>query len=74
MITMPPQDYRTVCPNCTNPTGVTLCSVTIYGGAMTVYLGCSCCDHAWSDVAVDRLLRNDPRGSRPPRESRVVLH
>jgi len=75
LTTLPPQHFRAVCPKCTNPTGVTLCSVTIYGGTATLYLGCSCCDHAWSDVVVDDDDSSlDTKGITAWSEPRVVIH
>jgi C4-type Zn-finger protein len=73
MTTMPPPNYRAVCPHCANLTGVTLCSVTLYGGTVTVYLGCSCCGHRFSDLAVDEWSP-DSTGITAPGDLRFVVH
>lgn len=73
MITMPPPNERAVCPQCGNLTGVTLCSVSLYGGTVTVYLGCSNCGHRFSDLAVDEWSRDAKRISAPG-DLRVVIH
>ena len=53
MITLPHRHSGATCPHCARRTGVTFGSVTIWGSATTVYLGCSLCDYEWWEVLPD---------------------